>query len=61
MPFRSKSQKKLILAAAHNADFGKKVGFPQAEAKKFAEDSGVPIEDKKPRFSKIMKKLQGKK
>jgi hypothetical protein len=60
MPFKSKSQKKLVLAAAHNVDFAKKVGFPKEDAIKFAEDAGVPIEkSKKPRFSKIMKKIKG--
>jgi hypothetical protein len=59
MPFKSQKQKKLILAAAHNPDFAKKVGFEQSAAKKFAKDSiDEPIQSKKekplkPRFKKL--------
>lgn len=59
--YKSLKQKKLILAAAHNPDFAKKVGFKQEAAQKFVADSHGEIEkSKKPRFSKLMKKLQGK-
>jgi hypothetical protein len=39
MPFKSLKQKKLIMAAAHNPDFAKKVGFEQSAAQKFVDDS----------------------
>lgn len=39
MPFKSLKQKKLIMAAAHNPDFAKKVGFEQSAAQKFINDS----------------------
>ena len=35
MPTKSKKQKKLMLAVAHNKDFAKKVGVPQKVAKEF--------------------------
>lgn len=35
MPSKSKAQKKLMAAAAHNPEFAKKVGIPQSVAKEF--------------------------
>jgi hypothetical protein len=35
MPSKSKAQKKLMQAAAHNKEFAKKVGVPQKVAKEF--------------------------
>ena len=52
MPFKSEKQKKLILAAAHNPEFAKKVGFEQQAAKKFIKDT-----KKEGKFSKIKKAL----
>lgn len=37
MPSKSKSQKRLMAAAAHNAEFAKKVGISQDVAKEFNE------------------------
>lgn len=36
MPSKSKAQKKLMQAAAHNPDFARKVGVPVRVAKEFA-------------------------
>ena len=54
MPFKSEKQKKLILAAAHNPEFAKKVGFEQSAAKKFVKDS-----KKESKFRKL-DKIMGK-
>jgi hypothetical protein len=35
MPAKSKAQQKLMMAAAHNRAFAKKVGVPQSVAKEF--------------------------
>lgn len=35
MPSKSKAQKKLMAAVAHNKDFAKKVGIPQSVGKEF--------------------------
>lgn len=68
MPFKSEKQKRLIMAAAHNPEFAKKVGFPQQQAQKFVEHStGKPVDeeykavgdDNKPKFPKL-KKMFGK-
>ena len=45
MPY-TKKQNRLFQAAAHNKDFAKKVGIPQAKAKKMA-DEGVKKPAKK--------------
>jgi hypothetical protein len=37
MPSKSKSQKRLMAAAAHNPKFAKKAGVPQKVAKEFNE------------------------
>lgn len=50
MPFKSKKQKKLFQAAAHNPEFAKKVGLPQSTAQKFVVDAGKKI--RKPRSKK---------
>ncbi len=39
MPYKSKAQKKLMLAAAHDQAFSRKVGVPMKTAKKFVADS----------------------
>lgn len=36
MPSKSEKQRRLMAAAAHDADFAKKVGVPQSVAKEFA-------------------------
>lgn len=38
MPTKSKKQKKLMLAVAHNKDFAKKVDIPQKVAKEFVKE-----------------------
>ena len=41
MPSKSKSQKRMMAAAAHDPEFAKKVGVPQSVAKEFNEaDTG---------------------
>jgi hypothetical protein len=50
MPAKSKSQKALMDAAAHNPEFAKKAGVPQEIAKEFSEAS------KGQRFKKLFKK-----
>ena len=37
MPYKSKKQKKLMQAVAHNEEFAEKVGIPQSVGKKFEE------------------------
>lgn len=37
MPFKSKSQERLMRGVAHNPAFAKKVGIPQSVGKKFVE------------------------
>lgn len=39
MPFKSKAQKRLFQAAAHNPEFAKKVGLSQSTAQKFIADA----------------------
>jgi len=39
MPFKSKSQEKLMQGVAHNPEFAKKVGIPQSVGKKFIKHS----------------------
>jgi len=38
MPSKSKAQKKLMQAAAHNKEFAKKVGVPQKVAKEYTKE-----------------------
>jgi hypothetical protein len=53
MPSKSKSQARLMAAAAHNPAFAKKVGVPQKVAKEFnSADKGTGI---------LRKKKKGKK
>lgn len=53
MPSKSKSQARLMAAAAHSPAFAKKVGVPQKVAKEFnAADKGTGI---------LRKKKKGKK
>jgi hypothetical protein len=39
MPFQSKSQQRLMQAAAHDTSFARRVGIPPKTAKKFVSDS----------------------
>jgi hypothetical protein len=57
MPFKSEKQKKLFYAAAHNPEIARKRGISQEVAEKYIRDSEGKVE----RFSKIKKKLKGKK
>ena len=48
MPSKSAKQKRLMQAAAHNKEFAKKVGVPQAVAKEFSmADKMYPNQGKK--------------
>ena len=50
MPSKTKSQARLMAAAAHNPVFAKKVGVPQSVARDFNKaDKGTGILKKKPR------------
>ena len=47
MPSKSKSQRRMMAAAAHDPEFAKKVGVPQSVAKEFNEaDTGKPAPKK---------------
>lgn len=48
MPSKSKSQARMMAAAAHNPSFARKVGIPQKVAKEFNQaDKGTGILKKK--------------
>lgn len=48
MPSTSRAQRRFMAAAAHNPEFAKKAGIPQAVAKEFnAADKAVNIRKKK--------------
>jgi len=50
MPSKTKSQARLMAAAAHSPQFAKKVGIPQSVAREFNKaDKGTGILKKKPR------------
>lgn len=50
MPSKSKSQARMMAAAAHNPQFAKRVGVPQSVAKEFNKaDAKTGILKKKPR------------
>lgn len=55
MPSKSAKQHRLMLAAAHDAEFARKVGVPQKVAKEFVEA------DKKTGKYSFSKKKSGKK
>ena len=56
MPSKSKSQRRMMAAAAHDPEFAKKVGVPQSVAKEFNEaDTGKPAPKKERIKSKAKK------
>jgi hypothetical protein len=47
VPTKSKAQKKLMQAAAHNPEFAKKVGVPVKVAKEFVKEDKAKAKGKK--------------